>query len=221
MNVEDIILHARTKLDDNDVHDPAWADWELIAYANEAEKEACRRAHLLIDSSTAAITSISVTAGTDTYALHPNVLLIFTVRGTWESQTLTEETEDHLNDVWYAWDQQSGTPQFYVKKLRSIQLVPNPNENGTLTLEVSRLPENVMIEGSEPEIPEQYHMGLVNWICALALQKEDVDTENRIRSSDCESAFEREFGKRPTAYNETMRRILPRRAKITPREFGF
>lgn len=97
MTITEIFADARAKL--NDQYVPyKWADSELIDYLNEAEREACRRANLIVDKSTAAYCRIELVAGTAVYSLDTKVLKVRnayigpSVSGTtfsWDSTTKT------------------------------------------------------------------------------------------------------------------------------------
>lgn len=73
MTLEELVAAARLKLDDA-VLPYLWTTDELVNYANEAEREACRRANLIVDRTTAAYCRIAVVAGKYLYTL-PNKIL--------------------------------------------------------------------------------------------------------------------------------------------------
>lgn len=75
MTLDDIILSTRDRLDD--LSEPyRWSDAILLEYANEAEREACRRAHLIIDKETDSICRIPVVAGNSIYSLSSKIIKI-------------------------------------------------------------------------------------------------------------------------------------------------
>ena len=93
-----------------------------------------------------------------------------------------------------------------------IKLFPKPIADDTLRLEVARLPLKKMSQNGEklsPEIPEQYHMGLVDWICSMAFRKVDSDTRNDNLAVMYEQRFAAAFGVLPDIRALTMRKILP------------
>lgn len=93
----------------------------------------------------------------------------------------------------------------------------------TLTLEVSRLPlVNVTIaEDDSPEIPEDYHFELADWVAHLALKSHDEDAENLPKSREHAAEFTRNFGPPLSAITESNRRRRPRNKGLRPKEFGF
>lgn len=75
MTLTEILVEARAKL--NDQYVPyKWSDIELFGYANEAEREACRRANLIVDNSISDYCSITLVAGKSLYTLDGKVLRI-------------------------------------------------------------------------------------------------------------------------------------------------
>lgn len=96
MTLRQILDFARQRLDDR-AEPYRWDDDTLVLYINEAERESCRRAHLIIDKTTASICRMTVLAGSPDMALSPLVLSVRAcylgpyVRGTlsWDSTTNT------------------------------------------------------------------------------------------------------------------------------------
>lgn len=88
---------------------------------------------------------------------------------------------------------------------------PATPATGTLTTAIS----------AEPEIPDEYHFALSDWIAHLALSNHDEDAENLAKSREHEERFTQKFGPAVSARTEAKRRRSPRNSSITPREFGF
>ena len=91
MNGQDLITHLRESILDDNAPPYLWSDTELLRNGNYAEVQACRRAHLIIDSTTAndsgtagtagtlgqkPLCSLTIVANTATYNLSPKVLQI-------------------------------------------------------------------------------------------------------------------------------------------------
>ena len=72
-----------------------------------------------------------------------------------------------------------------------------------------------------PEIPEEFHMDLIEWICHLAYLKQDAETEDISRSNMYEEKFTQKFGPKLSAITESNRRRKPRNKSLRPKEFGF
>lgn len=88
---------------------------------------------------------------------------------------------------------------------------PTTPATGTITTATS----------AEPEIPEEYHFALSDWITHLALTNHDQDAENLAKSREHDSRFTNKFGPAPSARTEAKRRRSPRNASMRPKEFGF
>jgi hypothetical protein len=73
-----------------------------------------------------------------------------------------------------------------------------------------------------PEIPEMYHLDLVDWICHLSYNKRDSETEDASRETKYSRRFDAKFGPRPSANAEHYRKYLPRDARMRSGcGFGF
>ena len=73
MKLEQLVALFRSEVDDT-AAPYLWTDPEVIDYAADAEMEACRRALLLIDSSTVATCQYTVAPGASVVTLDPRVL---------------------------------------------------------------------------------------------------------------------------------------------------
>ncbi|KKK49288.1 hypothetical protein LCGC14_3136560, partial [marine sediment metagenome] len=68
MDFSEIENSVRITADDNSAGDKLWSQPEILEYTNDAEKEACERADLLIDE-TSSFTDIGINTSTGTYSL--------------------------------------------------------------------------------------------------------------------------------------------------------
>ena len=75
MNLEQLKATARSRADDLQP-DYLWSDDEWTEYANDAQQQACRRARLIIDSTTTAITQLSMASGDLTASLDERIIFI-------------------------------------------------------------------------------------------------------------------------------------------------
>lgn len=64
-------------------------------------------------------------------------------------------------------------------------------------------------EKLSPEIPEQYHMGLIDWMCYRAFEKVDADTRNDNLAVMYEQRFTAAYGILPDVKSLTQRKTLP------------
>lgn len=204
MKLGDIIELFRSEVDDI-VEPYLWSHEDAIEYANDAENEAARRARLIIDSSTAAICTIAVIAGTHTYALAPSVVFIRRARLT-ASVPLSRKTTADMDEYSPMWEESSrSTPRVYVSDADtgSIRLWPTPAANGTLNLTVVRTPVAEMKEDEDtPELNARFHRSLRFWMMFRAYSKQDADTNNPKKAGDALALFEQEFGRKSSAIDE-------------------
>lgn len=194
----------RSDLDDT-AQPYLWSDDELTEYADDAQKQACRRGRLLVDSTTDAICEIAVVAGTSVYTLDPRVIRINRARLSSESLPLRFMQVRALDAQAPGWEDWEGTPEYLVPDWQSggIRLVPNPTANATLGLTVVRLP---LAELNDPdddfEIRDEYLRELRHWIVYRAYMKRDSETFKPDKATEALALFEREFGPPQPAYAE-------------------
>lgn len=186
-----------------------WSDAEVKEFANEAEREACRRADLLIDSTTPKFCTVSVKAGAEGFSLQDQVIDIRRMRvqgqGLTVDPTFAEEL-DGLGD----WESQTGAEiLYYVPGLDTahIRLYPIPSQDIVVRLTVSRLPKREMEDkDDQPEIMWRHHRKLVYWMLRLAYQKQDSEGFDPAKAERAELEFVREFGQSRSARNEQWQR---------------
>jgi hypothetical protein len=214
---------VRDWLDDTTTFQTLYGNGSLDRYLNEAVREACIRARLKVDSTTAGLTQIPVFAGTASYPIDPHIIFarrvgFLSVDGQRE-YALDRTTYDMLdnrqsyefrrfgNRNWKLWT--TAEPYWVVQDLeeRTLRLVGIPQGNpgdpaGTMQLTVVRYPleaEEMDDDGDEPAIDYQHHMFLAHWAVFRAALKKDADTYDKALSSEHYALFEAHFGKKPTA----------------------
>lgn len=200
MTLDDLIAEYREEAHDSGTP-PFVSDAWLTKRANQAEQEACRRAGLLIES-VHAMCTLGVTAGDPVVSLNSKIIDIKKARMSLDSQELYPIT---VNQLALDWESDTGTPSHYVTDYQSgaIRLYPSPIVDDDLKLTVIRLPLADMADGTdEPEIREEYHPALVQWILYRAYAKQDADIFDPNKSARALAEFEREFGTRSSARNE-------------------
>lgn len=198
-----------------------WADEELDAFANDAQNEACRRARLLIDSSTEEITLISLSAGEATYPLDPRILFLRRVKMTGVSQKLRPVSYKDLDTHQPDWQDETGEPRHYVPDMDTdlFRPYPTPEVAGTVRLTVVRLPLAPMVDdGDVPEVKPHLHESLLDWVCHRAYSKQDADTQDDEKAAIYLARFELEFGKKSSAVDEEW---INREHGFTPEEGVF
>jgi hypothetical protein len=302
MTLGELIQEARSRLDDEAVQAGLWSDTLLTRYANEAEKEATRRADLLIDRTDPTYCRVELIAEKPDYSRNAKVLRVLeaylgpsvvkdTISWTAATRTLADTGNGFLKagfkadtpitvygfttagnngrftissvtagsivvvesgmtdeaatptvtvkgpkfplkkksrmdmDIEFGtWSDTRGEPQFFITDIGTELVVfPIPTEANVLDMIVSRLPKTAMsdLTTHSPEIQEEYHFDLVDWMCHLAFMKRDSDSFDAQLATSYENSFTKTFGPRPSANAEQDRRSRPRPRSIRPREFGF
>jgi hypothetical protein len=246
MTGQELITHMRESILDDAAPPYLWQDPELLRYLNYAEVQACRRAHLIVDGTTANDSGTAATAGTlgqkplctltvvgntAVYNLSPKILQI--KRCQLKSMTyplIGPVMYPELDDMMSGWIGTSGTvgtagsggyPGYFLNEPNNtLTLIPAPSTSDTAYLVVSRLPLITFTLTTSPEIEEKYHEGLMDWATHLAYMKSDSDTLNLNLAKVYEDKFTRQFGPLPDAYSERMRKTLSQKQRMRPRTFG-
>lgn len=207
MNVGQFI--ERFRRDRKDEATPyLWSDAEIADdFLNDAVEEACQRAHLIEDASSA-FTSFTWPANAETIALPAYVLKV--IRATYEGRRLDETSFEELDAKGTDWESHKGLPQGYIfERNGSMRLYPTPAIDGAVKIRVSRLPVDrysADLEGDDVEIPVQWHVKLLNWMYRSALMKTDAETHDPVKAGQYEAAFEADFGYRHDANVERKHR---------------
>lgn len=183
------------------------SDVELKEFANDGQNEACRRARLLLDSTTAATCRLTFTAGgSPVLKLDPRVIQVRRVVWTGRSLPLRPRLTSQMDLDFPGWETQptQEEPSLYVTDVapQAIRIYPTPSVSGALGLSVYRLPLDPMVElDAVPEIPEYAHRGLLQWMLFRAFGKTDADTFDTKKSATAYSLFVKEFGETQSARN--------------------
>lgn len=203
MTLTDLIVLARARVTDT-LAPYLWSDIEWTGYANEAQREACRRARLIVDSSTTAICRISLVALTPTYALDPRVIFIRRVKLSTVDKPLGRASYKDLDRAVPGWESEAGEPMAHVPDMDTGKFRPYPTPSAAYTanLTVVRLPLEDMAGSDEPEINARYHESLLYWMLYRAYSKQDSETIDPVKASENLAFFEQEFGKKSSAIDE-------------------
>lgn len=219
MTLADIIIHFRELADDTVSDSYQWSTSIVTKYAVLAEAEACSRRPLLTSSTNTTICSIAITDASAIYAKH------ITVRQVYKAELIStaDATDiidlyitnvDELHTIEPDWRSLDGPPQYLILDDSNVELVPPPEEDGTLWLNVSHIPlvdmddTGVAYDAGPPEVVEvlaaptidvAHHFMLIFYMLYLAYTRNDADTEDKARSLDYEAIFTAYFGSRPDA----------------------
>lgn len=143
MNLAQLIAEYRSKANDT-AQPPACDNIEVLAWLDDAEREAAVRAHLLFDDTTTAIREVAVVTNTAAYAKHALALnvkraVLEDADGNRLPLVVTNRADmDAMDDDWEGND--AGEPKYLVDEESTLTLVPTPAEDYTLYLSLFRLP---------------------------------------------------------------------------------
>lgn len=204
MNLRQLIDAFRSRTMDKPSN-RLWSDDEITEYANEAVDEACRRANLIVDSSSAAA-SCDLSVG-DTYIeLHESVIKVRRATLASTGTPLTMIVSRTMDERVPGWELSiASTPQVAVPDWESgkLRLWPPAAYADSVLLTVVRSPLNEMsAEDDEPEIPKRYHRALVDWMLHQGYLKQDADTLDVVKAASFEERFASEFGPPSSAIDE-------------------
>lgn len=173
------------------------ADEDIIAWLNEAEEEACRRAFLIVDSTSTA-SQLDIAAGDVGSDLDP--LVIFVRRATLQSthRPLIPAVVRSMDEELPGWESaQASVPTRFIPDWQTgyLRLYPPSRGADTIKLTVVRLPARPMVEeDDEPEIRRQFHAYLLDWAKHRAYNIPDSDFFDAKKSDYHLSVFTQKFG---------------------------
>lgn len=208
MNLGQLIAQFRRDTDDTTVPF-LWPDPSVINWLNEAEQEACRRSQLLIDSSTAALTPLTVTADNAFITYDTRIIKILRARprGKLPVSIITAQEMDTRPN----WEDETGVElRALVSDMATDKLRTYPVLTVALTIDltVQRLPlaDMTELDADSPEIKALYHMKLIEWAKWRAYSMDDVDANDPLKAEKALANFEAEFGV-TSANGETWMRL--------------
>ncbi len=175
-----------------------WPDDELAPWFSEAEKEAAIRSRLIHDSE-----EFTVKTGETTVDLPGSLFDIQYAElryGDGTAREITGTDRQTLNSSRPGWRTKVEPPVDYIHDDKALVFGAVADADCTLYLEFYRIPREAL-EGDDdaPEISENHHMNLVDWVLFRAYSKPDPDTQNPGKAEDAEGRFIAYFGARPDA----------------------
>lgn len=218
--IREDLLDDVTDNPDQDDKDYRWSQAFLTRGIATAEAEACRRADLIYDTTTAAVCSVTLVADTSTYAIHSKVTVLEKV--IYDGEEIPQATEEELEAYYGAtWRADTGAPTHYIVLGRNIRLYPIPTttEAGeTVSLEVYRLPLARFTDTLE--VPEEYHQDLCEYVAYLAFKRRNEDTEDQRKAKNHLAEFTARFGELPDARVREHQLRSPKSLRFRP-EYGY
>lgn len=205
---------------DQDDSDYRWSGGFLTRAIATAELEACRRADLIHDTTTAAVCTITLVAGTYLHAIHSKVTVLDKV--IYDGAEIPKVTEGYLKANYGAeWRDDTGAPTSYMVLGRKIRLYPIPTAteaDDEVSLEVYRLPMARFT--TTPEIPEEYHLDLCEYAAYLAFRRHDEDTKDNRKADYHLAEFTARFGELPSAQVREHQLRSPAALEMRP-DYGY
>jgi hypothetical protein len=205
MTLDDLLCACRTERLDDAAEPFLWSDAELTGYLNDAQDEACRRARLIVDSSTPSICGFSVSSGTTFITVDPRVIFVRRVKLASRKKPLVFASYLELDQECQGWDERTGTVEAVITDVQSGKLrlyrIPTASDTGTLTVVRTAL-DPMAAASDEPEIAPRFHRSLIAWACYRAYIKQDADSANADKAAAALAEFEREFGPKSPAIDE-------------------
>jgi hypothetical protein len=222
--------------------DQRWSDTTLVRYINQAQERFAKRSECLRDAATPEVCQLQLVAGQQDYALHPKLLGILSARCVGDGYDLARAGHSNL-DTYRANDTQFFDTS-YISTLTPGKVIAFTTDEGLLAdaqnalncmtfrtypnvgagnavlvnMRVVRLPIRTLklsdLEG-QPEIPETYHLDMLDWAGYLALRQPDLDIAGGDapgRAKDLKDSFE--------AHVQDAKRELKRRL-FAPAAFQF
>ena len=195
---EELIAHTR-----NDVlHDSAtpylWSDDLILLYLNEGQDAFARRTHALLDNESA-LTQIDLEAGVSTYPLSAKVIHVYGAALSGAVNDLKDYTRRFIpSNLLTA----TGDPVMFSmdEAKHTIRVFPVPKVAGLLQLRVARLPLSPITEATAPEIPEQYHIDLPEFVAMRCLRNAETDGSNLGSAEVFEKSWKARVGEAKREY---------------------
>lgn len=201
MNLGELEDAFRSDVDDI-VTPYLWSRADFERYLNEAERQACLRARLLKDGTTAELCKLTVSVDKSLYELDTRIIEVKRAKLANEDVPLSQIGYAELDDKTAGWEDLTGTPTHFITDWQEgyLRLYKIPTAADSLWLTVDRYPLQDMTDDyDEPEIGFQYHEDLLHWVKYRAYLKKDPETLNEQEAAKHLALFEARFGYLPDA----------------------
>lgn len=219
--------------------DQLWTDKRLVRYINEAQRRFARRSLVLRDGSTPDCCQVQMVAGQTLYPLHTSVIGVISAKYTGDNTDLARAGHAALGTyrlpdtfffnptglanlppgkvLAYSTDEEISANDYGSFNRVTLRVYPQPSSDyvGIVNLRVARVPIsrfNVTNTDVYPEVPEDYHLDMLDWAAYLALRIVDNDAGDDERADKFAKSFEDHC---VTARKEVMRKLF------TPAPWGF
>lgn len=181
-----------------------WDDPTLVRYINDAQSRFAVDTCLLRDETTPEVTRVTLVEGQESYAMDQRVIAVYGVRTT--NRHLSRTTyaglfsnrgDLTLGDVRVGPTTHGAPRMFYTdRESGKLGVYPAPDAEyagQVLIMRVARKPLNRLeldnLKGV-PEIPEEFHLDMLELAAWRALRNHDVDAENMNKASMHKKRYE-------------------------------
>jgi hypothetical protein len=217
--------------------DYLWSDQTLIRYINQAQRRFARMSLCLRDASTPQCCTVPLVAGMTTYALDKSVIAVLSAKYPGDPGDIARTGHFQLNTYYqpdtyffdpgqlavlppgkvvaYSTDEETRADDEGTRSLVTLRVYPTPATpyNTPLALRVVRLPLGPLVDPEdEPEVPEEFHLDMLDWAAYLALRISDHDAGDYQRALAFKQTFEQNT---ETARKASLRKLF------TPSAWGF
>jgi hypothetical protein len=181
----------RTELQDLE-DPPLWANSEVLAYMDDAQKMFCRLTVGLGDASTPSVTCIAAPVGGVWAPLSPLILKIRAAYRISDGRTVDIVNYEDVTAYGCRFNGNVGPLRALIIGMQPdrVRFWPIPSMSDSVQLIVDRLPLVTIDDMDLPlEIAEQHHRHLLHWMKHLAYSKQDAETFHQKKASDYETDF--------------------------------
>lgn len=219
--------------------DQLWDDTTLVRYIDEAQRRFAVRSFIIRDNSTPEVVNVTLVAGQAEYTLHPAIISVVSARlstsqvdlirvghsvlGSYSNPNTMMPSSDYAlmppgGTVAYTTDETLGEEDAGSIGAVSLRVFPVPaaaQAGQVIKLRVVRKPLDKLTlsaPSAEPEIPEDYHLDMLDWAAYLALRIVDTDAGNPKRAAEFAASFENHV-------QQAQKLVL--RKLFAPRTWGF
>lgn len=211
------ILHDRSDRTAGD-SDLMWTDTTLVRYINEAQSRFARKTYVIRDGTTPEVTRVTIREGQTEYPLHESVMAVISAQIEGDRVALARtgfavlaappELTTHYFDPAYAQSMTPGRPLAFSTdetfaegdtgsfSRPTMRVYPTPDaasEGLVVRLRVIRAPIEKLTTRrltAVPEVPEVYHLDMLDWAAYLALRVADLDAGLPQRALEFRASFE-------------------------------
>lgn len=213
MKARDLIEEFRELADDIDAgyeDDLFWSDKVLLNYIRRVQDEACIRAHLIDDSTTASVCEVAITNGQATSVFHSSIIRIKSIVLASTGLPISRTTARTMDLSVRGWRADTGAVDRYIETpaTRTFRWYRVPTADDVAYLDVIRLPlyTNGVTMDYELEVPLEFQRDLVHGMLGYAYLKKDSDAEDKSAASDHMALFDQKFGPPVSAKTEMAHR---------------